>query len=100
MMMPELAMHKDDYVMLQMQPLTEVAQIKYLPMRQFEVCIFPRDLGYHLVAGLFVYLYSQHNHESRLILTSGHLGNYTTLTDATERGFGGSVKMGISSGLG
>ena len=26
---------------------------------------------------------SQHNHESRLIMTSGHLGNYTTLTDAT-----------------
>ncbi|MDF1621803.1 hypothetical protein, partial [Pseudothioclava nitratireducens] len=25
----------------------------------------------------------QHNHESRLIMTSGHLGNYTTLTDAT-----------------
>jgi hypothetical protein len=27
--------------------------------------------------------HSQHNHESRLIMTSGHLGNYTTLTDAT-----------------
>jgi hypothetical protein len=32
MMIPEIAMHKDDYVMLQMQPLTEAAQIKYLPM--------------------------------------------------------------------
>ena len=26
---------------------------------------------------------SQHNHESRLIMTSGHLGNQTILTDAT-----------------
>jgi len=28
---------------------------------------------------------SQHNHESRLIMSSGHLGNYTTLTDAIHR---------------
>jgi len=26
----------------------------------------------------------EHNHESRLIMTSGHPGNYTTLTDATR----------------